>query len=392
MARRATFIDSVRNIGDPVLVVDAGNFGDLNPTFGKLKSDFIFKMMQRMGYDAVTLGDRELSWGASHYLDLAGDETAILTSNLYTTPTGAAEPIGPRSVVREMGGVKVGVIGLIDDEVVRKATTTPEPYVAEDVYTSAERMVEELHSDDVEIVVLLAQAHISVVDSLIRRVPGIDVAVMGHRGGLRATHTTSENTIVVRPGSRGQYIGHLDLVVDPEGEIVEYGGRSVALTKTYAKDTRVQTLVNEMTAEIDRLKKEDRLRAQSDYQNQLQVDRYLGADTCARCHQPEYEQWQASAHAHAFTTLEDLGMTGSAECVSCHVTGAGDKTGFTTARSNPDLTAVQCESCHQMGTQHHIMGDKGETRLASATCTGCHDQANSPDYDPESYMEKIRHW
>jgi len=373
-------------------VVDAGNFGDLNPTFGKLKSDFIFKMMQRMGYDAVTLGDRELSWGASHYLDLAGDETTILTSNLFTTPTGAARPIGERTLVREMAGVSVGVIGLIDDEVVRKATTTPEPYVAEDIYASAERMVSQLRSNDVEIVVLLAQAHISVVDSLIRRVPDIDVAVMGHRGGLRATHTTSENTIVVRPGSRGQYIGHLDLVVDPDGEIVEYGGRSVALTKTYPKDSRVQTLVNEMTAEIDRLKKEDRLRAQNDYQNQLQVDRYLGAETCARCHQPEYEQWQNSAHAHAFTTLEELGMTGSDECVSCHVTGAGEKTGFTSSRSNPDLTAVQCESCHQMGTQHHNMGDTGEVRLASATCTGCHDEANSPDYDPESYMEKIRHW
>lgn len=373
-------------------MVDAGNFGDLNPTFGKLKTDFIFKMMQRMGYDAVTFGERELSLGASHYIDLAGDDVAALLSNLYTTPTGAAEPIGQRTMVRDLGGVKVGVFGLIDEEVVRKAASAPEPYVAEDIYASAERMVGELEAADAEIVVLLAQAHISIVDSLLQRVSGIDVAVMGHRGGLRATHTTTGNTIVIRPGSRGQYIGHLDLVVDPEGEVVEYGGRSVALSETYPKDSRVQTLVNELTAEIDRLTKEDRLRAQTEYQNQMEVDRYLGAETCARCHQPEYEQWKDSRHAHAFTTLEDLGMTASAECVSCHVTGSGAKTGYTSARSSPDLTSVQCESCHQMGTQHDAMGEGGELRLASATCTGCHDQENSPDYDPESYMEKIRHW
>jgi hypothetical protein len=43
-----------------------------------------------------------------------------------------------------------------------------------------------------------------------------------------------------------------------------------------------------------------------------------------------------------------------------------------------------------MGTLHESTGDRGE--LVADSCVGCHDQENSPDFDPVSYMERIRHW
>jgi hypothetical protein len=216
--------------------------------------------------------------------------------------------------------------------------------------------------------------------------------VLGHQAGLRATHGTIGNTIVIRGGNRGQHVAWADLDVDPKGEIAEFGGRSVPLDNAAAvKNAQVQTLVNEMKAEVERLQKEDRLLHQTEFKNQQSVDRFLGAEACARCHEPEFEQWKQTRHAHAWDTLVQAGMDTNDECVSCHVTGQGKPTGFESVRMKPDLTNVQCESCHEMGTLHAV-GGSGKTKVTKDACVGCHDAANSPKFDAGAYMAKIKHW
>ncbi len=389
MARRATFVDSIRAITENTLVVDAGNWGDLNPTWGELKSDFIFKTMKRIGYDAVSPGERELRRDVQHFAELAEGQPAVLLSNVYTERNGVRAPVSEPYTIREMDGHKVGIFSLMHSDVVERAVQAPQPLVADDVFTSADRIVSDLKDAGCDVLVLLSQMELAFTDSVVRRQPDIDVAVLGHRGGLRATHTTVGSTIIVRPGTRGQYIAWLEMEVDETGTVVQYDGRSQQLDEKAArKDPHVQTLVNEMDAEIKRIQKEERLAKQAEFQNQQEVDRFLGADTCARCHQTEFEKWQQGPHARAWATLVDMGMESNDDCVSCHVTGKGAKTGFQSATMKPDLTAVQCEACHQMGTLHP--GDK--TLLTANTCTSCHDQANSPDFDAKTYMEMIRHW
>ena len=67
----------------------------------------------------------------------------------------------------------------------------------------------------------------------------------------------------------------------------------------------------------------------------------------------------------------------------------GQSTGFESARMKPDLAAVQCEACHNMGTLHEPVGKEDQI---AATCATCHDPENSPDFDLTAYLEKIRHW
>jgi 2',3'-cyclic-nucleotide 2'-phosphodiesterase (5'-nucleotidase family) len=395
LARRASLIDTLRAEDPNLLLLDAGDWGDRNPATGPLKADFIFRMMKRMGYDAVTLGEREVATSSvAHYKDLAGDDgPAVLMSNVGhgKVPRTVSESVGDGMHLREVNGVKVGTFALMHDQVLTKVQDENGSLVADDIFTSAERITAELRDQGAEIIVCLAQMELSFADSVVRRVPEIDVAVLGHRGGLRRTHALAGETIVMRVGTRGQYLGWVDLTVDPSGKVVEFDGISTTIdVDKYPPHPEIATLVNELGAEMERLQKEERMIQQIQYQNEQEVDRYLGAEACARCHQPEYEQWKEGPHGHAWATLVDVGMDTNAECVSCHVTGAGEATGFRSAQTHPDLTNVQCESCHQMGTLHESTGDRGE--LVADSCVGCHDQENSPDFDPVSYMERIRHW
>jgi len=369
-------------------VLDAGNFGDLNPSYGLLKSDFMFKAMQRSGYDAVTPGEREFKWDLAHWEEMAAGSPEILANNLVDQDGGS---VGQPPMIRDIGGVKVGVFGLVHSDIIQRGGPEAQrTYAALDIFESSDAIMDDLRAADCEIVVLMAQMELSYADSLVRRHPDIDVAVLGHRSGLRTTHATVENTILMRTGSRGQYLGWLDLEVDPAGEIVEFGGQAIMLDDHIEHDPAVQTMVNEVKAEIDRLKNEDKLLKQSEFQNQQQVDRYLGAQTCARCHQPEFEQWQVSGHARAWETLVEVGMETNEECVSCHVTGYGQTTGFESARIKPDLTDVQCEACHQMGTLHE--SGEAQAQFDLSSCGSCHDAVNSPEFDATAYLERIKHW
>ena len=79
------------------------------------------------------------------------------------------------------------------------------------------------------------------------------------------------------------------------------------------------------------------------------------------------------------------------ECFACHVTGQGDPTGYSPVGQDPDrLANVQCEVCHGMGTRHSRDGSFGKARLMNV-CVDCHDETNSPDFDPEIYWLMIEH-
>lgn len=117
---------------------------------------------------------------------------------------------------------------------------------------------------------------------------------------------------------------------------------------------------------------------------------YVGTEACFECHAETREFWKTNEHSGAWATLEGLGKTFDAECVSCHVTGYGEAggalVGQTAGREN-----VQCESCHGPGSLHAAEGaiDKLTVKPVESTCVGCHNKHHSPVFAFGSYREHL---
>jgi hypothetical protein len=117
---------------------------------------------------------------------------------------------------------------------------------------------------------------------------------------------------------------------------------------------------------------------------------YVGTEACFECHAETKEFWRTNEHARAWATLEKLGKTFDAECVSCHVTGYGEAggalVGQTAGREN-----VQCESCHGPGSLHADSGevDKLVIKPVSSTCVACHNEHHSPSFAFGPYRERL---
>jgi hypothetical protein len=134
---------------------------------------------------------------------------------------------------------------------------------------------------------------------------------------------------------------------------------------------------------------------------------HVGSNACQKCHEAEFETWQASPHGHAVSSLEKQGQAGAAECLQCHTTAFGKQGGFPAeapVAAHPDLARVGCESCHGPGSEHVgenakrvgtilSLGDKCDSCVILKVCGSCHDDANDPGFQfkVEERIDAQRH-
>ncbi|HEU4402930.1 MAG TPA: multiheme c-type cytochrome, partial [Candidatus Polarisedimenticolia bacterium] len=66
--------------------------------------------------------------------------------------------------------------------------------------------------------------------------------------------------------------------------------------------------------------------------------------------------------------------------------------GFVSTLGTPRLVNVGCEACHGPSVRHPGPSGTPYGRTDKALCVTCHTKENSPEFDPATYVPKIRHW
>ena len=120
--------------------------------------------------------------------------------------------------------------------------------------------------------------------------------------------------------------------------------------------------------------------------------KYVGDAACIECHEDSCRLLDPTPHERAWASLTVTGDHHDPECVSCHVTGWGDQTGFISEARTPKLINVTCEACHGPGERHVDLQDPMPGgKLGKGFCKKCHDADNSPHFDFKKYWPKIAH-
>lgn len=118
---------------------------------------------------------------------------------------------------------------------------------------------------------------------------------------------------------------------------------------------------------------------------------YASSGGCVNCHTQEFARWSFTDHAQsAWLSLVGREATESPECIGCHTTGFGEVGGFgePTGANLRKFKSVQCEACHGPLRGHPEQDSVHARPVTEATCTGCHDAANSPDFDYATYLPR----
>lgn len=226
-ARLAGAINQIRRekegIEEPFLILSGGDILG-GPAFGWLPlMDGVaaeMKLFQKMGYDAITIGNHEFDYGSdqlANYLRAAGypeahSETVVLGTNTKPPPDHPLSEMDIRSqTIKELSnGLKVGIFGLIGKDAINK-TADPDPVEFDDPIESARIAVKELLDSGVNIVIALTHSGVYEDRELANAVPDIDIIVGGHSHTPLYEPIKVGKTVIVQAGSYLRYLGVLEL-------------------------------------------------------------------------------------------------------------------------------------------------------------------------------------
>ena len=427
--RRQRLLDELRAEPTPLFHLDAGD--TLLKGFSSTRTDrdaravAVLDLTAAVGVDAWAPGPSDLL-----AVGLAGirDAPTPAISATWASPDGSLAL--PASIVLERQDVRLGVIGLSaqpSDPSLRELIVQLDP-------VDAARAAVAALPEDLDLLIGLGSLPEADAARVAASVPQL-AAILSTQGGSYSDPHTPDGggALLVEAPDRGRYLALLhvrlgsgpgqDLLLAPgaqrwrerltlqqqarqlgtpalqaslaetEAAFAAVGtGRNLAhldaipLSDAYDGPTAVADTVSSFKEEV--LAQASATAAQD--LTPLEPG-YASSGGCINCHTAEFSRWTFTDHARsAWMSLVARDAVENPECIGCHTTGFGEVGGFgeLTGANLRKYKAVQCEACHGPLRGHPEAPSVSARPITEATCVGCHDAANSPDFDFETYLRR----
>lgn len=243
--------------GKAVLALDAGDFWQGTHFFRTGGMPWAREAMRQMPWDAVTLGNHEFDLGCETLAQyVKALPFPVLAANLEKNPACPLSTVPlPSTVVKDFDGVKVGIIGVANDEGKDISEACPNTDFANRT-KALERAAAELEKAGVKHIIAVTHVGYEADQALARAVPAIDVIVGGHTHSVLGDHPHSEGpyptviahddgskTLVVQAGRSTRYLGRLTVSFDDAGRIVQFRGDLEELVPSLRRDEAMHEFV-----------------------------------------------------------------------------------------------------------------------------------------------------
>ncbi len=229
----------------------------------------VMDVMNYLGFDAIELGNHDFAMGRVALQTMIGHITApIVGANIQSIATSKTIDGVQPSLIKEVSGVKVGIIGVDTpkvpeyvrpEELVGFKFPKPEAVVKE--------QIELLKRNGADIIVVLSHLGLPEDRDLAKKVEGIDVIVGGHTHTALPEGEKVNDTIIVQAGCNNQYVGDLTLSVDTATKkIKSHKSRLVPVKSNSIKpDSNIEKIIEPYLAESARIGSEVVGKADGDF-------------------------------------------------------------------------------------------------------------------------------
>ena len=378
LSRRATLAKQLS--GDhEMLMMSAGGAGSGDMPYDVEKLRAILDGEAAMGYEIHNIGTPEL---------LAELPTHPKLTFLSTNVSGFKSNVVP-SVVVQKSGWKLLVLG-----VVSPALAGPQDHFS--IRSPEQAILQAIDANPVvDAVILLAYMDREALLALAAKLPEIDLIIGGHTGQSVAPIQIGP-ALVTAVSNQGKFIARVSATSSRGGDpSLRWSADLHEVSDSLAEDP---SQAANLTVFRKRLEQFDFAADQTSFvadriSQPGDPNRFIGSQACQACHEADFATWQASAHSHAWDTLEQAFAHVDSSCQRCHTTGYGLTGGFVkrTAKDAMQRVDVGCESCHGPSSLHVANTSVSTPWQAADTCLVCHDHENSPQFQYDSYWAQIAH-
>jgi 5'-nucleotidase/UDP-sugar diphosphatase len=254
--------------GKNVLLLNGGDNFQGSLFYTKYKGAAEAEFLNQMKFDAMTVGNHEFDDGEDALVPFLDVITfPVLSANVQAA---AASKVGDRikpSIVIEVGGQKIGIVGAVTTETPEISSPGPNITIEDDVKTITAE-VEKLKAQGVNKIIALTHVGYPRDKELIAKIPGVDVVVGGHSHSLLSnTDDKAEGpypTMIDNPdgykvpvtqaASYSKYLGEFTVTFDDNGVVKAAKGDPIYLDNSITPDAAVLARVKELAGPIEELK------------------------------------------------------------------------------------------------------------------------------------------
>ncbi|MHB0857862.1 MAG: bifunctional metallophosphatase/5'-nucleotidase [Anaerolineae bacterium] len=229
-----------READGPTLVLDAGDALLGESLALRSEGRVIVAAMNAMGYDAMAVGLMDLAKGVEVLLARSEEARfAVLSANIVRRE-GGETLVRPYTLI-ERGGVRFGIIGVSEPEVMQAPGAADLIQVLDPVEALARLLPEVQAQSDVVIVV----SHLGLEGdrALASEAPGIDIIVGGRSKQLLLEPDMVGGTAIVQMGYDGEWLGKLVITLQSDGRIDGHAVERITLGPEFAESPVLKGIV-----------------------------------------------------------------------------------------------------------------------------------------------------
>jgi len=225
MANLARLIDSVGHQSS--ILLDNGDILQGDPLVyysnfvDTLKSNVVASILNRLGYDAATVGNHDIETGHSVYDKARGEyKFPLLAANAIDEKTGKPYFV-PYTIIKK-NGLKVAIMGLITPSVPQWLPRSLYKGIRfEGMVETAKKWMPEIKKENPDIIIGLFHSGMGNPDdvdvdensslAVAANVPGFDVVFLGHdhaTANRKIVNTSGDSVLLLDGGSRSAFLMH----------------------------------------------------------------------------------------------------------------------------------------------------------------------------------------
>jgi len=396
LTRLGTWLEK-RKAEGPVLKVDVGGAIAGGADYDIIQYRYMARAYAAMGFAALNMGGREAGLAADTLQKLsASSPVPMISASLVSTET-RKELLEPWRIV-DFGRLKIGVLGVVSP---RSVPQLGEGIAVLGLNEAINRHLPEL-LEKVDLVFLTAFANETEMRRIAKDYFEFSVIIGGDVPGPTQEILRENESMIVFTTNQARTVGTITATMTGDGrgrlkeatydvellwDYIPQHDDLLALARAYRSEVQRTPLAVDEPDVVD----------PNAIPGVAMTSTFVGSANCKDCHQKDYEIWEKSGHAHAFSTLVKKGSEADPHCVSCHTVGFGKASGYRRPMGAGPLTDVGCESCHGPGSEHvakHRDSKPSNFRfrpLGPGDCINCHYGEFSRPFEWDKFWPNVAH-